>query len=173
MTVWHVTALSEDIRKGTLEGPLISVCCALGRSGIIPAANKCEGDGASPAGVYPFRRVFYRPDRIEVPITLLNAQPLSADLGWCDDPEDSYYNKLIRLPYGPSHEKLWRDDHVYDVIVELGHNDAPIVPGLGSAIFMHIAREGYTPTEGCVALSLPDMLRFLRLVKLDDQIKIG
>lgn len=171
--IWQVTASKQDCRQGMLEGPLVSAKCALGRSGVISEDSKEEGDGASPAGTYPFRRVFFRPDKIEEPITLLDVQPLSADLGWCDDPEDKAYNKLVRLPYGPSHEKLWRDDDVYDVIVELGHNDAPPVPGKGSAIFMHIAREGYTPTEGCVALKLDDMLAFLRLVKPEDFIRIG
>lgn len=133
--------------------------CVLGRSGV--RADKREGDGATPLGRWVLRRVMYRPDRIAPPQTRLPCRPLSQNDGWCDDPADSAYNQPITLPHHASHETLWRDDHVYDVIVVLGHNDRPIVPGLGSAIFMHVARPNFEPTEGCVALRIEDLLFIL------------
>lgn len=173
MTVWQVSMDDADARKGRLTGPLFDVPCALGRGAMVSEAVKREGDGATPMGRYPFRRVFYRPDREEVPLTRLSATPLSADFGWCDAPEDPAYNQLVRLPYGPSHETMWRDDGLYDLVVVIGHNDAPVVPGMGSAIFLHVARPGYAPTEGCVALAVTDLRRFLRMVAPDDLLKIG
>lgn len=133
--------------------------CALGRGGV--REEKIEGDGATPVGSFALRRVLYRPDRLEAPETALPLAPVEPDQGWCDAPADPMYNRQVRLPYPASHEKLWRDDHLYDVIVVLGHNDDPPEPGAGSAIFMHVARADYGPTEGCVALRLPDLLAVL------------
>ncbi len=172
MTVWTVTPDKDDSRRGRLTGPLVDMPCALGKRGVIPAADGREGDGKTPAGTYPLRRVFYRPDRQEAPITELPVVPLSPEFGWCDAPDSPHYNKLVRLPFGPSHEKMWRDDHLYDLVLVLGHNDAPVVPGMGSAIFLHVAREGLSPTEGCVALKVDDVCRFLRQIAPDDYIKI-
>ena len=135
------------------------VRCALGQNGI--RSDKKEGDGATPAGIFPLRRVFYRADRLTAPETGLPVQALAPDDGWCDDPADPAYNQRIKRPYGAHHEELWRDDHVYDVIVELGHNDDPSLPGLGSAVFLHVARPDYEPTEGCVALRIEDLLALL------------
>lgn len=137
-----------------------SVPCALGRSGIVDA--KAEGDGGTPVGIYPLRSLFYRPDRMAAPRSGLDAKPLQKDYGWGDDPYDPVsYNRLILLPIESGHEVLWREDEVYDLIVVIGYNDSPPIPGRGSAIFMHLARPGYTPTEGCVALSQPDLLALL------------
>ena len=133
--------------------------CALGRGGILEF--KAEGDGATPAGKFPLRRVFYRPDKISIIDTSLQTMALSPDDGWCDAPADPAYNQLIKTPFARGHEALWRDDNVYDIIVELGYNDAPVVPGRGSAIFMHIAKLDYAPTEGCVALRRDDLLAVL------------
>lgn len=135
--------------------------CALGKGGVRPEADKREGDGATPLGRYPIRQILYRPDRLDMAATSLPVQALTPQDGWCDDPADPAYNRFVSLPFAASHEKLWREDHVYDVIVVLGHNDDPPVPGLGSAIFMHVAREDYSGTEGCVALALPDLLALL------------
>lgn len=129
---------------------------------MIEAGDKREGDGFSPLGSWPLRQVFFRPDKGPPPRTTLPTRPISPPDGWCDDPADPAYNRLIQKPYAASHEDLWREDGVYDLIVELGHNDDPPVPGLGSAIFLHLARPGFTPTEGCVALeraALEDVLR--------------
>lgn len=129
--------------------------CALGPAGIVD--EKREGDGGTPAGRFPLRRVLYRADRMELPETGLPTAALRRSDGWCDAPGDPNYNRLVSLPYPASHERLWRDDAVYDIIVILGHNDDPPVPGRGSAIFLHVARPGYTDTEGCVALALEDL----------------
>jgi len=133
--------------------------CVLGRSGV--RAAKSEGDGATPVGRFPLRRVFYRPDRLENVSTGLPIQALRSDDGWCDDSAHARYNHLIKRPFPGNHEILWRDDAVYDVIVELGYNDDPPAPGKGSAIFMHVARPDYAPTEGCVALRQQDLLAIL------------
>ncbi len=144
---------------GTLSWNGNQVRCAIGRGGIL--AEKKEGDGATPAGDFPLRRVMIRPDRLKEPKTALPVRKLDPDDGWCNDPGDKAYNQLVKRPFPASHEVLWRDDTVYDIIVEVGYNDDPVRPGLGSAIFMHIARPGYEPTEGCVALALNDLLRLL------------
>jgi L,D-peptidoglycan transpeptidase YkuD (ErfK/YbiS/YcfS/YnhG family) len=128
------------------------VRCALGPTGVKPAAEKREGDGASPAGVWPLRCVLYRPGRGPPPASALPVHAMGQDDGWCDDPADPAYNRAVTLPYPASAERLWREDGVYDIIVILGHNDDPPVPGLGSAIFLHLCRPGFPPTEGCVAI---------------------
>jgi L,D-peptidoglycan transpeptidase YkuD (ErfK/YbiS/YcfS/YnhG family) len=116
------------------------------------------------------RHVFYRPDRVARPATGLPVSPLHVGLGWCDEPGDANYNRIVALPYAASHERLWRGDHLYDVIVVLGHNDLPRSHGRGSAIFMHLARTDYQPTEGCIAFALPDMLRILAQARRGDAV---
>ena len=145
-----------------LETAEFTMRCAVGRSGFI--RNKREGDGGSPAGRWPLREVFYRPDQMDQPETGLPIRPIARDDGWCDAPDDPNYNRLVRLPYSASHEEMWRDDRVYDVVIVVGYNDDPVSPGLGSAIFMHLARENYEPTAGCVAVSREDMMRLLPLI---------
>ena len=143
--------------QGTLSWPGGLMRCALGRGGV--RADKREGDGATPVGRFPLRRLLYRPDRLPgPPATGLPASPIGPDDGWCDESADPRYNRPVPLPCAVSHERLWRDDGLYDVVVVLGHNDAPPLPGRGSAIFLHVARPGYEPTEGCVALALADLL---------------
>ena len=137
-----------------------TVRAALGRSGVTKASDKREGDGATPLGRYPLRRGLYRADRVDPPATALPCRPLRPDDGWCDAPEDPAYNRPVRRPYLASHEALWREDGLYDIILVLGHNDDPPVRGAGSAIFLHCKRGDYEPTEGCVALD-PDHVRAL------------
>lgn len=144
--------------------------CAIGPAGIV--ADKAEGDGATPVGRFPIRRVLYRADRLPPPQTGLPVAALDPNDGWCDDPADPRYNRPVRLPYAASHERLWREDGVYDLIVVLGHNDDPPVPGRGSAVFLHIARADYAPTEGCVALSRDHLLTFLRLAGPDAAVRV-
>lgn len=133
--------------------------CALGRNGV--SATKSEGDGATPAGSFAMRFLLYRPDREALPQTALPSRAIARDDGWCDAPGDPAYNRLIRLPYPASAETLWRDDPLYDLIVPLGYNDMPVVPGKGSAIFLHLAAPNFAPTAGCVALMRDDMLAVL------------
>lgn len=144
--------------------------CALGRNGVV--IDKREGDGGTPAGILPLRRVLYRADRIPAPVTGLPASPIRHNDGWCDDPADPAYNLPVGLPYRGRHEELWREDGVYDLIAVLGWNDGPIEPGRGSAIFMHVARPNYEPTEGCIALSLIDLLEVLADCRPDTLVRI-
>lgn len=154
--VLRVRALPGNSTRGRLTlGPL-DVPCALGRGGL--TRGKREGDGATPKGCFKLVSVFYRADRGLRPRTLLPVRPVRSDDGWCDDVTDGRYNRLVRLPFAPSHEKLRRDDRLYDIIVVLDCNLRPRVRGRGSAIFFHVAREEFPPTEGCVAVA-PDAMR--------------
>ncbi len=144
---------------GTLRFEAATYRAAIGRGGV--AAHKQEGDGATPHGTLALRRVLYRADRLTRPRTQLPVMPLAPHDGWCDDPADADYNRPVRLPHPARHEALWRPDPVYDVIGVLGWNDQPVVRGLGSAIFLHVARPDFAPTEGCIALALPDLLAVL------------
>ncbi len=148
------------------------VRCALGQSGVRPAADKREGDGASPLGVWPIRRVLYRPDREPAPETGLPVAPLAPEDGWCDAPGDPAYNRPVRLPYPASAEQLWRQDRVYDLIVILGHNDDPPVSPMGSAIFLHLIQPDGSPTAGCVAIHRQDMLDLLARARPGDALAI-
>ena len=158
---------------GVLDLGDVQVPCVLGSTGVVDAAAKREGDGASPAGVWPLRFVYYRPDRVAPPLTGLEKRALPPDLGWSDAPPDDDYNRPVRLPHDASAEALWREDHVYDLIVVLGHNDAPVVPGAGSAIFLHVARDDWSPTQGCVALNYGDLLGLLAMAKPGDALAIS
>ncbi len=134
--------------------------CIVGRSGI--KAVKSEGDGATPAGRFPLRRVHYRADRISTPETRLRCEPITPIDGWCDAPDHALYNKPVKIPFEASHENLWRDDNLYNVFVDLGYNDDPVVAGKGSAIFFHVASQKGAATEGCVALDQEDLLTVLK-----------
>ncbi|MEM1140829.1 MAG: L,D-transpeptidase family protein [Pseudomonadota bacterium] len=147
--------------SGFLSFDAGKVRCALGRGGVVAATDKREGDGATPAGEWPLRRGHYRPDRQQKPPSALAFSPLSETDGWCDWPSDPRYNQPVALPYDARCEAMWREDHLYDLMVVLGHNDDPPVPGLGSAIFFHLAHDDYRPTEGCIAVAAPDMLTIL------------
>lgn len=127
----------------------------------------------TPVGAFPLRQVMYRPDRLKLPETGLSVQEIDPSDGWCDDPGDTRYNQLVVLPCDASHERLWRDDGLYDLLAVIGYNDDPVVAGRGSAIFLHVARPDYGPTEGCVALALPDLKDLLRVCSPADRIVIG
>ena len=144
--------------------------CAIGRSGV--RETKVEGDGATPAGCWPIRELFYRPDRLARPETVFPCSALRPEDGWCDAPDDPRYNRPVGLPYEARHERLWRDDGIYDVIVILGHNDDPPLAGKGSAIFLHVARADYAPTLGCVALALPDLIDVLKEADVATRVRI-
>ncbi|NBC19445.1 MAG: L,D-transpeptidase family protein [Alphaproteobacteria bacterium] len=158
---------------GRLVGEGLAFRCALGREGVTGAEIKREGDGKSPLGAWPMRRVFYRPDRVAPPDTGLETVPLAPHDGWCDAPGDPLYNRPVTLPCPVSHERLWRDDHAYDLIVELGYNDDPPVDGRGSAIFLHLAGPEYSGTAGCVALGEQDLLAMLRLCSCETRLEIA
>jgi len=142
--------------------------CALGRGGV--TRGKREGDGATPVGSWPMRRLLYRADRIKPPQTALPSSAIRPDDGWCDAPRDPNYNMPVRLPYSASAESLYRADGAYDLVVPLGYNDAPAVSGAGSAIFLHVARPDFTATEGCIALALADLLTVLGEADCDSHV---
>lgn len=145
--------------------------CAVGRGGI--AEKLKEGDGVTPIGVWPLRRVFYRPDRIPPPRCILPVAALSPHDGWCEAPGDPDYNRLVRLPHRATAETMWREDDLYDVVAVVGYNDAPVIAGKGSAIFLHLARPEFAPTAGCVALALPDLLEALKQLTPNDRLIVS
>lgn len=161
-------------KPGAIEGRAMlgtrSYVCRLGRSGI--AADKQEGDGATPVGRFPLRQVFYRADRGGAPKTSLPSRALAQTDGWCDDPAAPQYNRPVTLPFEASHEEMWRADALYDLVVVIGHNDSPVVPGMGSAVFLHVADAGGEPTAGCVAFSKADLLEILSVLAPGDHVVI-
>ena len=136
--------------------------CAVGAGGV--REDKVEGDSATPAGTYPLRRIYFRNDRLVLPKVQLPARPISEHDGWCDDPRAPAYNRLVHVPNEWSHEKMWREDGLYDVVVVVGYNDDPPEGEWGSAIFLHIARDDMSPTQGCVAFARADLLELLPLI---------
>ena len=144
--------------------------CAIGPAGI--RAQKREGDGATPLGRFALQGGFFRPDRLRA-ISALGLQSMRQADGWCDAPGHARYNRPVRLPFAPSHELLWRDDHVYNLVILLSHNQRPRVQSGGSAIFFHLARDGYPPTAGCVAIGLADMRRLLPRLARACRMRIG
>ena len=156
--------------EGRLIGPHGVIRAALGRKGI--AATRHEGDGSTPFGRLPLREVLYRADRGKRPRTQLPVRAIRDRDGWCDDPVDANYNRLVNLPTARRAEGLWRADHLYDVVIVLGYNDRPRVRGRGSAIFVHLARPGYAPTEGCIALTRRDIVRLLERARRGSEILV-
>jgi len=155
--------------------------CTIGRAGIAAAHEKREGDLKTPTGNLALRCCYYRPDRMATPKTALPTIALTPMDGWCDDPAHALYNQPVKLPFDGHHEKLWREDSLYDLIIPLGHNDGfdvqgnptGIIKGFGSAIFMHIMRDDGTGTEGCVALKRYDLLEILGAISSNAIITIG
>jgi L,D-peptidoglycan transpeptidase YkuD (ErfK/YbiS/YcfS/YnhG family) len=146
-----LVALSGGSTRGFVKFGTAIFPCALGRSG--QRARKREGDGATPIGRWTLVEVLYRSDRVMRPSTRLPVRPIRPEDGWCDAIGDRNYNRCVRHPYPVSAERLWRQDRVYDLVVVLSHNRRPRVQGHGSAVFMHLARPGYSATEGCIALT--------------------
>jgi L,D-peptidoglycan transpeptidase YkuD (ErfK/YbiS/YcfS/YnhG family) len=166
-----VRASRASPSRGLLVAGALTVPCALGRGGV--TRHKREGDGATPAGRLRFLACHYRPDRVAMPVTRLPATPMRPADGWCDDPADRHYNRPVRLPYPASHEDLWREDGLYDILVVLDWNLINPRPGGGSAIFFHVAAPGMTPTAGCVGVTLPAMRKILALSGPETYFDVG
>lgn len=160
-----------DPRRGwlVLDGRAIPV--ALGRGGI--RANKFEGDGGTPRGRFRPRQLWWRADRHSRPQARLPARPITPTDAWCEDPSSRHYNRLIQLDNGATGDRLKRDDHLYDFIVEIDHNTRPRVTKRGSAVFLHLARPGFQPTAGCVAMTRGAMLQLLKRLGKTTRIEIG
>ena len=148
----------QRTRGWLMAGPL-ALPVALGRGGI--QANKREGDGGTPRGTFRPRRVWWRADRAARPRTLLPVRRIRGNDGWCEDPRDRHYNQPVRLMPDHPGDRLKRADHLYDLIVELDHNTRPRIAGRGSAVFIHVARERFGPTAGCVALEAKTLRRLI------------
>lgn len=145
--------------RGVLQAGPLMLPVALGRGGI--KANKREGDGATPRGRFLLRRLWWRADRHPRPVTQLPVRRIASDDGWCENPADRLYNRPVKVPPGSKADRLVRADGLYDFIIEIDHNTRPRVAGRGSAVFIHIARPGFAPTAGCVALTMPSLRRLL------------
>lgn len=163
------SALAGHFGRLILDGRTLP--CTLGPGGIVAA--KREGDAATPRGTWPLRCLYYRADRMPRPRTGLPVFPIRAEDGWCDDPADRFYNRPVKLPHPASAEHLCRADRLYDLLVVLGHNDAPVVPGRGSCIFFHVMSPHRGPTAGCVAVEPRDMLRVLERCGPHTRMAIG
>ena len=149
-------------KGGRLSWPGGGAAAACGRGGVRP--DKREGDGASPEGGFPLLPGFYRADRIALPPTHLAMTALQPNDAWVDDPADPRYNRLVSLPYPAHHEEMWRADGLYDLVVPIGYNTDPPLPGRGSAIFLHVARPDFAATEGCIAVAREILARLLGLL---------
>jgi L,D-peptidoglycan transpeptidase YkuD (ErfK/YbiS/YcfS/YnhG family) len=159
-----------EYHEGRLIWPGGSARATVGRNGV--AANKREGDGATPAGTFPLASGFYRPDRMGAPHSGLLVRALSPWDAWVDDPADHNYNRLVSLPYPAHTEQMWLEDAVYDLVVVIGYNMDPVVPGVGSAIFLHIARPDFSPTAGCIAVEKDALVRLMPLLGLGSTITV-
>lgn len=148
----------------------LSFSCLFGREGV--TADKQEGDWKTPLGTFPIRCAYYRPDRVSPPALAIPLVAIDRESGWCDDPDRPEYNKPVTLPFAGGHEKLWREDSLYDFFLVIGHNDDPAIPGKGSAIFIHCTRPGMEHTQGCVALAESDLVALAALVRPGDAVAI-
>jgi L,D-peptidoglycan transpeptidase YkuD (ErfK/YbiS/YcfS/YnhG family) len=167
----RIRAAAGNPRRGWLTTGGHTIPVALGRGGIM--ANKREGDGGTPRGTFRPIRLWWRADRHPRPRTFLPARAIGPEDAWCEDPGDRHYNRPVRLGLGQGGDRLKRDDHLYDFIVEIDHNTAPRIAGRGSAVFLHLARENFGPTAGCVAMTRSAMLRLLEHLGPATRIRIG
>jgi L,D-peptidoglycan transpeptidase YkuD (ErfK/YbiS/YcfS/YnhG family) len=159
-----------EYRDGRLFWSAGNARAAVGRSGV--RADKREGDGATPAGTYPLVSVLYRPDRVAPPASHLPVSALAPNDGWVDDPADRNYNRLISLPYPASAEQMWREDDLYDALAVIGYNMEPVIPGAGSAIFLHVAAPDFSATSGCIAVEKHVLLGLLPMLGPGSRITI-
>ena len=144
--------------------------CALGKAGI--RKKKKEGDNITPKGIYKIIKIYYRDDRIKKISSKFKLIKITKKMGWCDDPKSKKYNQLIKLPNKYSHEKLYKKNNTYDLLLVLDYNMKPIVKNKGSGIFMHVAKRNYRPTAGCIALKKKDLLKLTKIIKLSTKILI-
>jgi L,D-peptidoglycan transpeptidase YkuD (ErfK/YbiS/YcfS/YnhG family) len=144
--------------------------CVVGAGGV--REDKVEGDAATPAGEFPLRRLYFRNDRLILPKVRLPARPIGEHDGWCDDPHSPTYNRLVHIPNDSSHEKMWREDGLYDLLVVVGYNDDPPEGEWGSAIFLHIARDDMSPTRGCIAFARDDLLELVTLLGPETRVRM-
>ncbi len=145
--------------------------CALGKNGIKKKIR--EGDNITPKGIFKITKIYYRQDKIKKIKTLIKKIKIRKEMGWCDDPRSIFYNKQIKLPSKFSYERLYRKDHIYDLLAVLNYNINPVIKNKGSAIFIHIAKNNYRSTAGCIALKKGDLIKLLEIIKRNTKIKIS
>jgi L,D-peptidoglycan transpeptidase YkuD (ErfK/YbiS/YcfS/YnhG family) len=167
MTITVARAAGQRSR-GILRMGARALPVALGRTGI--KADKREGDGATPRGRFHPLRIWWRADRTIRPRTALPVRRIAGTDAWCEDPADRRYNHPIQA--GATGDRLWRDDHLYDLIVEIDHNTRPRIKGRGSAVFLHVARPGLAPTAGCIAMPLAELKRVVARLNKNSVIRI-
>lgn len=166
-----VHAAAGDPCRGWLTAAGQTIPVAIGRGGI--RANKREGDGGTPKGTFRLRQLWWRADRHPRPSTFLPVRAIRPDDAWCEDPASRHYNRSIRLDRDAAGDRLTRDDNLYDFIVEIDHNTQPRIAGRGSAVFLHLARENFSPTAGCISMTKSAMLRLLRRLGPETKIVIA
>jgi L,D-peptidoglycan transpeptidase YkuD (ErfK/YbiS/YcfS/YnhG family) len=166
-----VRAAAGQRTRGWLTAGGQTIPVALGRGGI--RANKREGDGGTPKGTFRPRQVWWRADRHPRPATFLPVRAIGPEDGWCEDLADRHYNQPVRLNSKQGGDRLRRDDHLYDFIIEIDHNTHPRIAGRGSAVFLHLARQDFSPTAGCVSMTQRAMLRLLARLGPETKIVIG
>ena len=158
-----------DRTRGFIRMGMSIMPCALGKGGV--KTRKREGDGATPSGTLRALQLYRRPDRPMVR-TVIPVRTTSRVMGWCDDCASPLYNQPVTLPFNASHEKLWREDHLYDLVIDTDYNRRPALKGRGSAIFIHLARPNYHPTEGCIAFKRRDLQRLLGMINANTRIHV-
>jgi L,D-peptidoglycan transpeptidase YkuD (ErfK/YbiS/YcfS/YnhG family) len=166
-----IRAAAGNSSRGWLTAGGRTIPVALGRGGI--RANKREGDGGTPRGIFHPRKLWWRADRHPQPRTFLPVRAIAAGDAWCEDPNDRHYNRPVRLDRDSGGDRLRREDHLYDFIVEIDHNSSPRIAGRGSAVFLHLARDNFGPTAGCVSMTKSAMLHLLQRLGPDTRIEIG
>ena len=155
--------------KHTLQIDEFKFRCCIGKKG--STKNKKEGDKKTPKGTFKIENLYFREDRVKKPLTLLKCIKIKKNMGWCDDPKSKYYNREIRLPSKARHEKLYKNDHSYDLLLVINYNTTKTIPYKGSAIFLHLT-SNYKKTNGCVAVSKKDLYIILKLINKKSKIKI-
>jgi L,D-peptidoglycan transpeptidase YkuD (ErfK/YbiS/YcfS/YnhG family) len=167
----RIHAAAGDPCRGWLTADGRTIQVALGRGGI--RANKREGDGGTPKGTFRPRQLWWRADRHPRPRTFLPVRAIRPEDAWCEDPLSRHYNQPVRRDADRGGDRLKRDDHLYDFIVEIDHNSSPRIAHRGSAVFLHLARENFSPTAGCVSMTKSAMLRLLQRLGPETRIVIG
>ena len=158
-------------KSGYLKYKNLKFRCALGKAGI--GKKKIEGDSITPRGKFNIVKIYYRSDRVKKISSKYRLIKISKNMGWCDDPNSKKYNQLINLPTKYTHEKLYRKDNVYDLLIVLNYNMRPIFKNKGSAIFIHIARQNYKKTSGCVAIKKPHLIKLIKTIKKKTKVVIN
>ena len=157
-------------KSGQLKYKNLKVKCALGKAGI--GKKNIEGDNITPKGTYRIIQIYYRKDRVKKISSSFKLNKITKSMGWCDDPSSKKYNQLIRLPTKYSHEKLYQKNNIYDLLLVIDYNMNPVVINKGSAIFIHVAKKNYKPTAGCISLKKRDILKLIKILKLNTKILI-